>query len=885
MSRFMIREGWSTVLLTAFIVWVAVWSIQQADWAENLGVLNYVMLAGLVAGFVVSKWRQVPAPILHAAALLCGVLVVIFGVTSFLPDTLGTRREKLDWLWDRAGTWFNQVISGDAADDLYIFVVFISALVFLLAYATMWFVLQARWIWAALLFPGMLLMINLGYSQRVPAALVVMYLFASIVLLARFSLMQRETIWRRGRVEYPDTLPWRGMWVASYLAVLVLIFGWAVPVSAQSNSINNFWRDVDGPWRTVETQFNDWFAGLRGPGGGGIGGFASFADSFDLGGPLQLSDAQVVNVEVDGPGGAPYLAAHRYNDYTGRGWQSDVNSTHPDSESIADFIAPQVELRPGESVPVASRFVGERERVTYTMELERTRGSIMYAPETFVSADIGSNLVLAWDQVEETVDIQEVSPEDLPAELEVIVGMLKELDLTPPPPPEPTPDPNATPVPEDEAAEATPTPTPRLLPLPEPPEVREERALLAERDIIVSYVMNPETYRVATMTYSGTLPVFDDVEAVYSRDGLESDDVYTVETLNTSATNEELRQAGQAYPHTVTTRYLQLPDSVTQRTRDLARETTAGATNPYDAAKAIELYLRENITYSENIPFPPDGTDVVDHVLFTDPRGYCEYYASAFVVMMRSIGIPARMTVGFFPTDEQDGEQYLYRELNAHAWPEVYFDGYGWVGFEPTSARPEVSRAPVENEGGAGADGENGELSALGEGNFAGGFPEDDIFFEDEFFPVGGGGTFQAQDSITAGEIISRVVIGLLMLLVVLILYLWLRGLRGLTPANQFYLKLSRGAGWGGVRREPWMTPHEYARRVGEHVPDSRVPATYLTDLYVQETYGNRAPAQAEILRARQAWFRLRGVLLKHFFSRLKPWSRHDNNERDEGDW
>src|SRR5690606_5700398 len=119
----------------------------------------------------------------------------------------------------------------------------------------------------------------------------------------------------------------------------------------------------------------------------------SFADSFDLGGPLQLSDSPVVLLE--GPGRAPYLAAHRYNDYTGRGWQSDVNQTHPDSDGTENYIAPHIELRPGESVPVPPRFVAERQRVTYSLELQRTRGSLMFSPEVFASSDIGANLVLA----------------------------------------------------------------------------------------------------------------------------------------------------------------------------------------------------------------------------------------------------------------------------------------------------------------------------------------------------------------------------------------------------------------------------------------------------------------------------------------------------------
>jgi hypothetical protein len=68
------------------------------------------------------------------------------------------------------------------------------------------------------------------------------------------------------------------------------------------------------------------------------------------------------------------------------------------------------------------------------------------------------------------------------------------------------------------------------------------------------------------------------------------------------------------------------------------------------------------------------------------------------------------------------------------------------------------------------------------------------------------------------------------------------------------------------------MTPHEYTDAVARAVPGSRGPASYLADVYVRETYGNRPPAQMDLQRARQAWQRLRGVLVKHFFLRLRPW-------------
>src|SRR3954471_10369961 len=101
LRRFAIREGWTTILLVAAVVYVSVWSILQADWADGMGILNLITFAGLAAAFIVSKWRQVPRIVTHLVAILIGVVVVIYQMTNYLDDRLGSRSDKLHWLWDR----------------------------------------------------------------------------------------------------------------------------------------------------------------------------------------------------------------------------------------------------------------------------------------------------------------------------------------------------------------------------------------------------------------------------------------------------------------------------------------------------------------------------------------------------------------------------------------------------------------------------------------------------------------------------------------------------------------------------------------------------------------------------------------------------------------
>lgn len=150
---------------------------------------------------------------------------------------------------------------------------------------------------------------------------------------------------------------------------------------------------------------------------------------------------------------------------------------------------------------------------------------------------------------------------------------------------------------------------------------------------------------------------------------------------------------------------LGLPASVTRRVRDLAQTIAGDAGAPLDRALALEAYLR-GLPYSYEVRPLPRGGDAVDQFLFEMRHGYCTYYASAMAVMARSLGIPARVAVGY-ATGEYDeaAGAYLVREADAHAWPELLIGGR-WLPFEPTPIRPlpERSSAPPPTPAEAPAD-------------------------------------------------------------------------------------------------------------------------------------------------------------------------------------
>ncbi len=143
------------------------------------------------------------------------------------------------------------------------------------------------------------------------------------------------------------------------------------------------------------------------------------------------------------------------------------------------------------------------------------------------------------------------------------------------------------------------------------------------------------------------------------------------------------------YPDYVRERYLQLPKDFSPRIQDLARQITEGKVTPYDKAEAITNYLRENITYQTVLPQIPPNADPLEWFLFDNKAGFCNYYASSEVVMLRSVGVPARMVVGYAEGEWVDADKsYHVLAKDYHAWPEIFFPGLGWVPFEPTAGQP-----------------------------------------------------------------------------------------------------------------------------------------------------------------------------------------------------
>jgi protein-glutamine gamma-glutamyltransferase len=170
------------------------------------------------------------------------------------------------------------------------------------------------------------------------------------------------------------------------------------------------------------------------------------------------------------------------------------------------------------------------------------------------------------------------------------------------------------------------------------------------------------------------------------------DTVYTVVSIRPPSTPDLLRRSSSfltQIPRPIAEPYLQLPKDMPLRIAELARQVTANAPTAYDKVRALESWMGANTTYTLDIPPLPRGADAVEQYLFVDRQGFCEQIGTSLVVMLRSLGIPARLAVGYAAgTRNPFTGMYEVRASDAHAWAEVWFPGIGWQGFDPTAEVP-----------------------------------------------------------------------------------------------------------------------------------------------------------------------------------------------------
>ena len=322
---------------------------------------------------------------------------------------------------------------------------------------------------------------------------------------------------------------------------------------------------------------------------------------------------------------------------------------------------------------------------------------------------------------------------------------------------------------------------------------------------------------------------------------------------------------------------LQLPANLPPEIGQIARQWTADATTPYAKVMAIQQRLRTDFTYDLHVPAPQSANDLV-YFLTKSHRGYCEQFAGTMAVMLRTLGIPARVALGFTPGNyDTVSRTYQVNTQDSHVWVEVEFPQYGWLAFEPTPSRdnPTASAYDVPPTIGGGkvcAPGETGCTSGPGTGGRAGGRsgglsgPGERLRHERS---GGGAAPFVGapEPVSTTARVRHWALIALgVALLAALVLIPPVKAarrrmrLRSGDPRARtlgaFFMFADRAADVG-YGRHASETPAEYARRIADVFPEARLPVTSLADAAARATYGagpvSHEEADAAVAAAKDA--------------------------------
>ena len=806
LNYFRPADGWATVLLLALNLMVVVWSVEQADWVPTPNLVSLILLAMLVGLFLarLPLWGVLVLPL----GLLLGLGVIVAQITAFRAE--GMELANAAELWQRLYLWYDAARTGSINIDREPFAFGLMVATWLAGYLAAWVFFRHRNFWGVFILGGAGLLSNLTYLPAEGSIYLGIYLFTALLLVARVQAVRRLREWRRLGFQSDSHLPILSVSDSVLMAFAVLLMAFLLlPTGSFWQPAHNVYEYMRSPLVRFEDDFNRLFAGLpaRRP-----LPYRIWGDVMAFQGTINPTTTPVL--QVDSPV-ALYWKARSYGTYTPKGWVSDDTVLQP-TDWTPRHAAPQ---------PYAQRF-----EVTHSVTLNYPTRNLFAG---------GQVLAVNREVQIETYDSPQYA-----------------LDFTGPP---------------------AVTAAPRL----NIAALRLERELrqtgrAASRARLAAAV--PAGFQLADVRRQGgqvqgiilaeTLPEQPDTLSLRSAGReFKRGETYAVTASVSQAEPEDLRLAGLDYPTWALAKYTQLPPELPQRVRDLGAELTAGAETPYDKAKAVEAYLK-TLPYSLTMNPPPYNSDGVDHFLFNERRGYSEYFASAMTVLLRTQGIPARMVTGYTVGQQvPDEDIYIVADSNSHGWVEVFFPGYGWIGFEPTpgasipiAAPPVIEDKPLDFV----LPAEDLDVPLCDDDEEL-----DDC--EEEFLLEPTASPEQESLLVQWARQYLPWLGGVLAAAAVIAALGWLFWRRYLTPSadpSTVFRRLAFLGRLNAVGPAAWQTPYQYMRRLQGELPAHREPLSIIVNSYVRHRYGGKetSPEQAESLT--RAWLQVRRPLLFHLFRR-----------------
>lgn len=836
-------EGWGTIVLHAALLVFMAESIARIERSDRVSILIPLALGGGALGFVLAKARTFDL-LAHLTALVFGITAALLATCYHYGDFGGGWREALDNIETRSERFIDAFAQSKPLDDD-LLVATIGITLWLVAYCSAWMLYRRRWLGPAVMLPGFVILTSLGLDRDASANPVYAYLAVAMVLAARHFAFRRQQDWQRLRLAPPPALPGRFLQSGILVAVIALAIGITLPVEAPDDVIDNVSQHATRGWEQLQKQWER--LPLTKRDGDGAGNYAEFPDEFKIGSPIDLSDDPVAILQSNS-GQSEYLAARRYNVYDGHSWLSDVDATFRFPSDAKDLSVTPATFIPSQQVPLSPGFRRDREENTGFISVLREKGQLLLTIDSYYSSSEATTVIMGWRKLDdEAIPVARVGADTSP-DLYALLALLQQAQFTPSPSGgEPTvTDPNLS------AQIAAMRQT-----------LRNDYPVQTKLELVNGEVV---------LHVTGRLPIYDDIEVVYSSDGKASSSQYQVSGLESDASPDDLRRANSEYAQYIRDRYLGLPTSVTERTRQLATDVTANASNPFDQAIAIQEFLRTTYPYTLNTPMPPDNEDFVDNFLFETQTGRCEQFATAMVVMLRTLGVPARLVSGYSPADyDPSVNGFLYREKQAHTWVEAFFPGFGWIPFEPTPSQTELDYGADQDTPPANPTPTPTPMPTPAPTVTPTAAPD----VQATPSPVAAPISSDSGDDPFYQRLLDR--LPLVPTIIVIVVFTaglglalaWLWGLRGLSPGAGLYARALRIARFWGVQPNPTLTPVEFASEVDRAVPGTRGAMRAVAEIYSAEQYGPPGFSTARTSSGRMAWRELRGSLL-----RWRPWRK-----------
>ena len=790
------REGWATFVLLMLVLLTAVWSVYRADWVDTPN-LSLVMFAAAFSGLLLAKLKY-PSPLLHLAGLVVG-FVVVAGLALGLTDATSPL-DQVKELWTRVDLWTGAAFSGGISTDLLPVSLIVTIFVWIVGYLSSWAIFRWGNMWIGILVPGIGILTNLSYLPDRFAFHFLLFILASMLLVARMTTLKRHAAWERSGISFSTGRSWMFINEALWFSAIVIGIVYLAPLwEPRSGPLRSAWSDVRWPVRELENELTRLLSGV--PARKGVS-FRIFGSSLPFKGEISLKDAPILWADSRYPS---YWTSRNYSVYTSQGWQS--------GDTLSLDVDP-------EGVPPPPQGARGRTEIIQTVQVGYATPS-MFTGGNLTSVDRKATVeVLAPRQYD--IDLEDFSGDsELPGELSILAQRLR-----------------------DELR-------------PGQGDLRLQIGGLLPSDMLLQEMHFTGRGDLRAVTVERKVPFVQEISSIRFNEPLEPGEPYTITSSVPLASDQQLRGAGTDYPSFVTDHYLQLPASLPQRVRDLAEQVTEGQDNVMEVIASIQEYL-SGLEYSLEIEAPPFDSDGVDHFLFEARKGYGEYFASAMAVMLRAVGVPARVAAGYSP-GEFDPEQELniVRDTDSHAWAEVYFPEYGWINFEVTPGRPAPQRSlrPLP------------EAAEFGESSFTSD-EDEDLFDDEEDFLLGPIAPLPSD----SGGISSTILITIPSIVTAIALvwlagwYFWHRRLVTAGVAEMAYAKMNRLSYLARLRRRPFETAGEYAMNIGRILPAMRGEAKTIVDALDKSRYGRRPISSEEATAVEKAWRRLRVGLLGQVF-------------------